>query len=138
MTTYFKLYLLTRLDSINALLITLGILLTLSVLIIIIFSLTSLDFDEFYTGKKLEARIKLRTKFNNNLRWIIPLTLFIVVLSISMPTKKDVIFIVAGGETIDFIQSDTSIAKIPEQTTMLISEILEKKIEDINNKTTKN
>ena len=51
-----------------------------------------------------------------------------------IPSKNDVIFIIAGGKTIDFIKSDTSINKIPAQTTKLITDYLQEQINKNENK----
>lgn len=66
--------------------------------------------------------------------------MFYVIYSISLigaifiPSKDEVVFIVAGGKTIDFIKNDSSINKIPSQTTKYISEILQKEINKLDNK----
>jgi hypothetical protein len=49
-----------------------------------------------------------------------------------VPTQKEAIIIFAGGKTIDFIQSDSSIQKIPHQTTEIISKFMENEILEMN------
>lgn len=49
-----------------------------------------------------------------------------------LPTQKEAIMIIAGGKTMDFIQKDTSVRKIPHQTTEFISEYLDKQIKELS------
>ena len=52
-------------------------------------------------------------------------------LQIFLPTQGELIFIVAGGKTMDYVQSDSSLVKIPGQTTKIISDYLQKTIEEM-------
>ena len=47
---------------------------------------------------------------------------------IFIPTQKEAIVIFAGGKTMDFIEQDSSITKIPAQTTSIISMFMEKEM----------
>lgn len=49
---------------------------------------------------------------------------------IFLPTRNEVIAIYAGGKTLDFAQQDSSLAKIPAQTTEVISNYLDKMIKE--------
>ena len=137
MNNYEKIYWLTRLDGINGFftgMVTISIVLIIG---IIIGSLISKDFDEFYHGENLKSRIKVREQFTRKVRYLV-FTFFLgTLVSIFLPTQKDAVMIVAGGKTIDFIQQDTSIKKIPEQTTLLISNFFDKQIKELNEPTKK-
>lgn len=132
MNNYAKIYWLTRLDGINGFFIGMAIISIVLVIGIIIGSLMSKDFDEFYHGEELKSRIKVREQFTSKVKYLV-FTFFLgTLVSIFLPTQKEAVLIVAGGKTIDFIQADTSIRKIPEQTTLLISSFFDKQIKELN------
>lgn len=133
MSPYSKLYWLTRLDSIHALFTTFAIVLAVAGIAIIIYAVISSDFDQFYDEDELTKRRNERRKITSKF-WIVFVgsALFGILASLT-PTKNEAIFIVAGGKTIDWVQQDSSINKIPSQTTLIISDFLEKKIKEIEN-----
>ena len=51
-----------------------------------------------------------------------------VLISVLTPTKEEAVFIVAGGKVIDFVQKDSSINKIPGQTTSILSTWLDEQL----------
>ena len=55
-----------------------------------------------------------------------------------IPTQKEAVVIFAGGKTIDFIESDSSIQKIPHQTTEMISKFMENEILEMDKELEKN
>lgn len=55
-------------------------------------------------------------------------------IALLIPTKGEIIFISAGGKTIDFIKSDSSINKIPSQSTKLITDFMQDQIEKMKDK----
>jgi hypothetical protein len=132
MNTYAKLYWLTRLDYLQGLFLSIGILALLSIIAIFIYCEASTDGDYGYRDEKLTARIAFRKKLRLKIRWILPTGIFFFFLNILTPSQNEAIFIVAGGKTIDFIKSDSSINKIPEQTTKIVSDFLQKQIENIH------
>lgn len=69
----------------------------------------------------------------NYWRRSICIILFLIGLlgTVLLPTQKQVIFIVAAGNTIEFAQKDTSIQKVPAQATSLLSNWLEKEINNL-------
>lgn len=132
MNNYEKIYWLTRLDGLNSLFVVMSILSIALILLISISSLASKDFDQYYDGHRLKERINTRLKFTSKIKYL-TLTLIVGVLGvIFLPTQKEAILIFAGGKTMDFVQKDTSIRKIPEQTTLLISTFFQKQIEEMN------
>jgi len=131
MSNYVKLYWLTRLDSLELFFVLTSVLLGAAIIAAVIFNFMSRDFDEFHRGEALEARVEFRNKVMSKLKLLILSFIFFILSSILIPNQKQVIFIVAGGKTIDFIQKDTSINKIPEQTSAIISKYLDEKIKEM-------
>ena len=119
METTTQLYWLTRLDSIQFLFGVLAVLGFFIFMGIIIFTVSGdIDYKDKITLKQLK---------------IFAVSFAISLLgSILIPSKDEVVFIVAGGKTIDFIKNDSSINKLPGQTTKYISEILQKEIDKLD------
>lgn len=127
MQTTTQLYWLTRLDGIST---TFAVICVLS-FIGLVFSFI------FYQSEITSSYGKDEELANNFKKWVNKsLIIFIISLipTLFIPTKEDVIFIIAGGKTIDFVKSDTSINKIPAQTTKLITDYLDNKIKEFKNK----
>ena len=133
MSNYSKIYWLTRLDGINGFFIAIACVSAALLLASIIYHFASSDMDEFYHDKELEARIKLRSKTTGKIKYWVVLLVIGVLTSILLPTQKQAILIIAGGKTMDFVEQDTSIQKIPGQTTLIISEFLDNQINKLNN-----
>lgn len=55
-------------------------------------------------------------------------------LEVFVPTKNEAIVIIAGGKTLDFIKQDSSLNKIPSQTTAIISQFLQNEIDTLKSK----
>ena len=121
MNNYLNLYLLTRLDGICGMLSTLVGVFAIILVIAFIGRLACL------TDKNAEVENATKIGF----KIFLPILIVSIILSISIPTKNEAIFIIAGGKTIDFIQNDTSICKLPAQTTAIISNYLDKQIKEI-------
>ena len=122
MNNYLKLYWLTRLDGIVitcAFIMVLGIILTIAHYVY--------AECEYYDEAEKQDFFK-RTRFGK--RCMIFLISISTATVIFLPCKDDAIFIIAGGKTMDFIQSDTSINKIPAQTTKLITDYLQEQLND--------
>lgn len=126
MNNYSKIYWLTRLDSIQALMIVIIILSVVALIIYYIcFSTEVLDKDDAEEFNKNYGKIKKAAFY-----------LFIIagLVVIFLPSKDDMILIYAGGKTMDFVQKDSSINKIPAQTTKIISDYLDKTVKELNKK----
>lgn len=128
MSIYSKLYWLTRLDGIQTLS---GVIVVLG--IIAIFDIWLSFVMDMWSYEDEDDRVKQKKLWNKRMKIIACIVTFFALVGVFMPSKNDVIFIIAGGKTIEFIQSDTSINKIPEQTTRYISEFLEQQINDLEN-----
>lgn len=135
MDNYTKLYWLTRLENINNFFITCTVTSIALIVIISIYWLIHKEWDSF--SSELAERIAYRKKLVNKRKF-----LFVVLFVCSMgmvliPTQKEAVLIFAGGKTMDFIQQDTSIKKIPAQTTLLISTFFEKQIKELTEEDSK-
>jgi hypothetical protein len=123
MNNYSQIYWLTRLDNIQVLFHT-GCFISL---LVICFYYLSISLFIHNKDDVKDFKIK-NSKYKN-------ISFFTVVISglflVFMPTKNDMILIYAGGKTMDYVQSDTSLSKIPYQTTRIISEYLDKSIEQL-------
>ena len=67
-------------------------------------------------------------------RWIgrLPyIAFFAGLFAAIIPDRQDAIMIIAGGKAMNYVQSDSSLNKLPYQTTAIISEYLDKQIEEL-------
>lgn len=124
MSNYAKLYWLTRLDSIQGLCI---FLLIITPIVLIVYYVNR--YDDCYDQDDRDAYDKSKGKIKNTAWFIMILSCCILTF---LPSKNEAILIMAGGKTMDFVQQDTSISKIPSQTTLIISQYLDKTIKDLN------
>lgn len=114
MSSYAKMYWLTRLDKLNTIFV---LFLLAGVVLLGLVVITWLALEEKERGK---SKLKLR-----RLKIIGVISFIIGITGTSFcPTKVEAIEIIAGGKVIDFVQSDTSINKIPAQSTKVITDYL--------------
>ena len=121
MTNYFKLYWLTRLDSIIDIFTFLMCIGIAGLICIVLYRLYKL-LEEDDVEKK-------------------PWRVFTYILFFSIgllgrsftPTKEEAIFIVAGGKVMDFTQKDSSLNKIPGQATTILSTWMDKELNKLKN-----
>lgn len=137
MNNYEKIYWLTRLDGLHHFFVGMAIVSTILIVGIIIWATFSRDFDEFHHGLQLKLRIKTRSKLTSKVKYLVFTFFLVVLVSVFLPTQREAVLIIAGGKTIDFIQKDTAVNKIPEQTTMVVSKFLEKQLKELDKKTDK-
>lgn len=126
MTNYTKLYWLTRLDSINTM-VTLFCF--ISVVAFVVWHAVPFFKSDFDWGEDEIDKYKKENSWIKKLAVWVGLISFIILTFI--PSQKDVMFIIAGGKTIDFIQSDTSLSKIPSQTTAIVTKFLDEQLKEI-------
>ena len=119
MNIYSKLYWLSRLDNLSELF-------TACLIVGIITCVLML-------GYRAVCHVEGDDYKPNYWRRSICIILFLIGLlgSVFLPTQKQVIFIVAAGNTIEFAQKDTSIQKVPGQATSLLSKWLEKETNNL-------
>jgi hypothetical protein len=131
LSIYSGLYWLTRLDHIRDM--CTGVLIT-SIIITAALLLWHEIVVKEDSGITKEAKIDKLKRTKIRIKYIISIAIFSVLILVFIPSKNEAIFIVAGGKTIDYIQKDTSLCKLPYQTTKFISEYLDKKIKEIEGK----
>lgn len=62
--------------------------------------------------------------------WCYPITILFWSLQIAIPSKRDALLIVAGGQTLNFLSTDESSKKIPEKLSSFILLEIENMAED--------
>ena len=119
----FLIYLLTRLTYINYFILTLGIILTLIFATMIISCLINIELS--YKEEDINNLKITRKKYTRKL-WIPGLLFFMVTM---IPDTKEALLIYAGGKTLDYVQKDSALQKIPYKSTELILQKIESEIE---------
>jgi len=116
-------YWLTRLSNISDFFLTLGV---ISAIIVGIGVLGySIVLIESYGDDEIEYKQKRKMFFNKV--WI-PILFF--VMCILTPNTKEAMLIIAGGKTLDYVQSDTSLQKIPYKATELILKKMDEYVDE--------
>lgn len=129
MSNYSKIYWLTRLDSVHGVLQCL--LASAAILLIVYFIFLAVELSD---GGDFQKFKKSWSKYTSASSWI---GIISVIILIFLPTKNEMILIYAGGKTMDFVQQDSSLSKIPSQSTYIITEYLNKTIKEFDNEKTK-
>jgi hypothetical protein len=129
MSTYAKLYWLTRLDSISIFFEIIAFILFIGIVVLSVYYALEEGYEDNLEMKKKSIKIG---------RILIISFLFSLLLNVFIPSQKEATFIIAGGKIIDFIKSDKNANKIPAQTTAITSSFLQKQIDKMNNDSTKN
>jgi len=126
MSNYSKIYWLTRLDSIQNLLVTITVLCVIVLFVYWLIYLLNSD----YEGEEWTAEYRTNHSFKSRLSiWLGLGSLLLLTL---LPSKNEAILIIAGGKTMDFIEKDKSINKIPSQTTAIISKYLDETLKEMD------
>jgi len=121
MNNYEKIYWLTRLDNLETLFTTLVVIGSMFILVRAVYKfIMHVEGDEYPSLKW----------YNHLFFW--PIYISAILGLVLIPNQKEAVIIFAGGKTIDFIQSDSSIQKIPHQTTEIISKFMENEILEMN------
>jgi uncharacterized membrane protein SpoIIM required for sporulation len=124
-------YWLTRLSSISDLFFGLGMLSGIFIFVgVLAYTFMIMDFPS--DEDEIEYKQK-RKKFFNKI-WV-PILFF--VLNILTPNTKEAMLIIAGGKTLDYVQSDTALQKIPYKATELILKKMEDYIDETTSDSTK-
>ena len=124
-------YWLTRLSSISDLFFGLGMLSSIFIFVgVLAYTFMIMDFPS--DEDEIEYKQK-RKKFFNKI-WV-PILFF--VLNILTPNTKEAMLIIAGGKTLDYVQSDTSLQKLPYKATELILKKMEDYIDETTSDSTK-
>lgn len=117
-------YWLTRLSNISNFFLALGVISTVIIGIGILgYSIAIVD---CYNNEREVRYRAIRKKFINK-TWV-PILLF--VFYILTPDTKEAMLIIAGGKTMDYVQSDTLLQKIPYKATELILKKMDEYVDD--------
>lgn len=57
--------------------------------------------------------------------------IFSIILATIIPTTKEAMIIVAGGATIEYVQKDENLQKIPLKATEVVAQYLDSKLEEL-------
>jgi len=118
------LYFLNRLDTFRTILSIMIILGGAGLALYYFFKVMSTDFD----------KVKMEEYSSAN-KWRRRTLMTITIIGIAgltfIPTTKQMIFIIAGGKTLDYVSKDQSLRKIPGQVTEITTEWLDKKLKEI-------
>lgn len=125
MSNSFFIYLATRLTGIGITCWTITVISGLIYCGMTLFRWIELDLDS--TSDWMVARIKRNTQNLKTLARIFIISLIIAVLT---PTTKEAVFIYAGGKTLDYVQKDTSLQKIPYKATEIIIHKMDEYLND--------
>lgn len=125
MNTTWQIYWLTRLDNLLTLFTVLLVLIVIGNIFYFIFrGVECYDQEDRNEFNKQWKGIKVT--------WFIAPVLALLVTM--LPSKADMITIIVGAKVIDFAKSDTSIQKIPSQSTKIISDFLQGEIDKVKTK----
>ena len=125
-------YLLTRLSSIQGLFVGLAIFTGLCALGYFIYTMSQYD---TWSDEKPDEK-KIATGQKGMKRWGITSIIFIL-FAVMTPDTKEAILIVAGSKTLDYVQKDTSLQKIPYKATELVLKKMEEYIDETTSDSTK-
>jgi hypothetical protein len=119
-------YLATRLSGIQAISVCITVASGISLLALILYRLD----DNLTYGYRVEQTTK-RIELNNKKQKIAKRFLFIsLFFAVFTPDTKEAIMIYAGGKTLDYVQKDTSLQKIPYKATELIIKKMDQYLND--------
>jgi len=119
---YLFLYLLTILDS---------ILLFISFVFVFTLTFEILKFFLYVMGEQ-DNKMYLVLKSKTILTRIL-LAISILIITF-VPSKNDTITILVEGKTLNYVQQDSTLQKIPEQSTKLVYEFINKQIKELERK----
>ncbi len=126
MTSYEKIYWLTRMDDIKHYMQVIPIFMIAFTVVIYVGCAAYGDFcDDDEELKKTRKRWKFKLNF------IVPIGIILGIAQIFVPTTKEMLVIIAGGKTIDYVQADTSLQKLPSQTTAIISQFFDNQLNEL-------
>lgn len=134
MSIYNKLYWLTRLDPMHDFFVTCAVVLLLAASAALTYNLMDRGFDNFHSKERNDDRIRIRKLFSRFAMFFIPIGFIFILCGVFIPTEKEAIFIITGGKTIEWAQQDSSLNRIPGQTTEIISKFMESQINELEEK----
>jgi len=129
MNNTFFIYLATRLSGIQAISVSIVVASGIALLVLMLYRLIELDDNLVYEYKveQTTKRIEINSKRQKIARRFLFISLFFAVFT---PDTKEAIMIYAGGKTLDYVQKDTSLQKIPYKATELILKKMDQYLND--------
>ena len=123
MSNMVLIYWLTRLSSIQGLFATVAIIVTTIISAgLLMYTIMMID-----SSESEQKEFKQKRKWFVNRIWIICLLWIVTILT---PDTKEAMLIIAGGKTMDYVQQDTSLQKIPYKTTELLLKKMDQYIDE--------
>ena len=113
MSNSFWIYLITRLDIFIGLSMAFAIISALFT--VVTYAWKSMEFSEDYEGDKIKI-----ARANKTIKLSLRICIIFTVVASLLPSSKEAIMIYAGGKTMDYIQQDTSLQKIPYKATEIV------------------
>ena len=113
MSNSFWIYLITRLDIFIGLSMAFAIISALFT--VLTYAWKSMEFSEDYEGDKIKI-----ARANKTIKLSLRICIIFTVVASLLPSSKEAIMIYAGGKTMDYIQQDTSLQKIPYKATEIV------------------
>lgn len=129
MSNTFFIYLATRLSGVQAISVSIAVASGISLLVLILYRFIELDDNVVYEYKveSTTKRIEINNKRQKTAKRFLFISLFFAVFT---PDTKEAIMIYAGGKTLDYVQKDTSLQKIPYKATELIIKKMDQYLND--------
>lgn len=127
MTNTFFIYLATRLSGIQYVSITVAIFSGIILCGLILYRYIELDETYEYDKERIQQRIAIKKR---NIKTVKNAFLISIFFSVFTPDTKEAIMIYAGGKTLDYVQKDTSLQKIPYKATELIIKKMDQYLND--------
>lgn len=129
MNNTFFIYLATRLSGIQAISVSIAVASGIALLVLMLYRLIELDDNLVYEYKveQTTKRIEINSKKQKIARRFLFISLFFAVFT---PNTKEAVMIYAGGKTLDYVQKDTSLQKIPYKATELILKKMDQYLND--------
>jgi len=75
------------------------------------------------------------TRAKSIFKWSLPFACIFWVAALLIPTKKQMLLIIAGGSVGNFIQGDSSVQKLPSDVTRYLHLSMKKEIENLSTET---
>lgn len=122
-------YWLTVADNAKAFFLSFGILFTVITVLSLLFYFYNGHIDG-YSGQTYDDKVsqKMARKW---FWWSTPFTILFLAMWLFTPSKKDALFIIAGGQTLNFLTQDSSAKQIPYELTTFVVDGLKSMAADV-------
>jgi len=127
MTNTFFIYLATRLSGIQNVSIIVAVFSGVLLCGLILYRYIELDETYEYDKERIQKRIAINKRNTKTVKNAFLISIFFAVFT---PDTKEAIMIYAGGKTLDYVQKDTSLQKIPYKATELIIKKMDQYLND--------